>query len=159
MAQRSIVRRDLGAEFGAGGLGAVPARPWVWQAPWGWTWTWVDDAPWGFAPYHYGRWAYVGSQWAWVPGPIEAGVAPAYAPALVGFVGDGDGGVDWNVALTVGGGAAADVAWFALAPGEPWHPHHAGWSPRYYEQVNRYVHIDRSVGIHDTYINYPRRAD
>ena len=19
-------------------------------------WTWVDDAPWGWAPYHYGRW-------------------------------------------------------------------------------------------------------
>ncbi len=46
------------------------------------------------------------------------------------------------------------MAWFALAPGEPWHQHHAGWSPRYYEQVNRYVYIDRSVGIHNTYINY-----
>ena len=27
---------------------------WVWIAPWGWTW--VDDAPWGYAPFHYGRW-------------------------------------------------------------------------------------------------------
>ncbi|MBV9082876.1 MAG: hypothetical protein JOZ62_09385, partial [Acidobacteriaceae bacterium] len=25
---------------------------WVWVEPWGWTW--VDDAPWGFAPFHYG---------------------------------------------------------------------------------------------------------
>ncbi len=30
---------------------------WVWIAPWGWTW--VDNLPWGFAPYHYGRWAFI----------------------------------------------------------------------------------------------------
>jgi hypothetical protein len=125
---------------------------WVWQAPWGWTW--VDDAPWGFAPYHYGRWAYVGSQWAWVPGDMAANAPPAYAPALVGFVGDGGSDVDWNVALTVGGVATAGIAWFALGPGEPWHPHYGGWSPRYYDHVNRYVHDDRSIGIHTTYVNY-----
>ncbi len=27
---------------------------WVWDPYYGWTW--VDDAPWGWAPYHYGRW-------------------------------------------------------------------------------------------------------
>src|SRR5262249_51787258 len=27
---------------------------WAFVPPWGWTW--VDDAPWGFAPFHYGRW-------------------------------------------------------------------------------------------------------
>ncbi|BAN23778.1 DUF6600 domain-containing protein [Caballeronia insecticola] len=122
------------------------AGHWAWQAPWGWTW--IDDAPWGFAPYHYGRWAYVGTQWAWVPGPMAAGAPPAYAPALVGFVGDGGSGVDWNVALTVGGVAAAGLAWFPLAPGEAWHPHRDGWSPRYYERVNR------SVYVHNTFINY-----
>ena len=31
---------------------------WVWLRPWGWTW--VDDAPWGFAPFHYGRWLWWG---------------------------------------------------------------------------------------------------
>ncbi|KND58244.1 hypothetical protein BVER_05241 [Candidatus Burkholderia verschuerenii] len=124
---------------------------WAWQAPWGW----IDDAPWGFAPYHYGRWAYVGSQWAWVPGPMtDDDAPPAYAPALVGFVGDGGSDVDWNVALTVGGVATAGIAWFALGPGEPWHPHYGGWSPRYYDHVNHYVHVDRSIGIHNTYINY-----
>ena len=30
---------------------------------------WLDDAPWGWAPYHYGRWVHVGSYWAWAPGP------------------------------------------------------------------------------------------
>ena len=28
---------------------------WLWVTPWGWTW--VDNAPWGYAPFHYGRWA------------------------------------------------------------------------------------------------------
>jgi hypothetical protein len=35
----------------------------------GWGWAWIDDAPWGFAPYHYGRWVTVGNRWCWVPGP------------------------------------------------------------------------------------------
>src|SRR5437763_270490 len=27
---------------------------WVWLDPWGWTW--VDNSPWGYTPFHYGRW-------------------------------------------------------------------------------------------------------
>ncbi len=31
-------------------------------------WTWVSDYPWGWAPFHYGRWAYDDSYgWLWVP--------------------------------------------------------------------------------------------
>jgi hypothetical protein len=127
---------------------------WVWQAPWGWTW--VDDAPWGFAPYHYGRWAYVGNTWAWVPGPIVVSEPPVYAPALVAFVGDGGGGVDWGVSLAIGGVAAAGLAWFPLGPGEPWHPHWGhGWSPRYYDRVNRPVYGHNAItNVHNTYVNY-----
>ncbi|AMV41956.1 DUF6600 domain-containing protein [Paraburkholderia caribensis] len=133
---------------------------WAWQAPWGWTW--VDDAPWGFAPYHYGRWAYVDDSWAWVPGQAAVSEPPVYAPALVAFVGDGDGGgSDWGVNLAVGGAAAAGLAWFALGPGEPWHPHWGrdhDWSPRYYERVNNTVIVNNRVdihnNIHNTYINY-----
>jgi hypothetical protein len=138
---------------------------WVWQAPWGWTW--VDDAPWGFAPYHYGRWAYVDDSWAWVPGPMVESAPPVYAPALVAFVGGGDGGPDWGVNLAVGGVAAAGVAWFALGPGEPWHPHGGDWSPRYYDRVNqtvvvnnyrRDVHITNINDVHNTYVNYHVRG-
>src|SRR5664279_5923051 len=50
---------------------------WVWVAPWGWTW--VDDAPWGYAPFHYGRWVSLRGNWGWVPGPIN--YQPVYAPA------------------------------------------------------------------------------
>ncbi|WP_213294057.1 DUF6600 domain-containing protein [Paraburkholderia sacchari] len=137
---------------------------WVWQAPWGWTW--VDDAPWGFAPYHYGRWAYVDDSWAWVPGPIVETAPPVYAPALVAFVGGGGGGPDWGVNLAIGGAAAAGVAWFALGPGEPWHPHWGDWSPRYYDRVNQTVIVNNyrhdvnitnitNVNVHNnTFVNY-----
>jgi hypothetical protein len=132
---------------------------WAWIAPWGWTW--IDDAPWGFAPYHYGRWAYVRSSWCWVPGPLVVSAPPVYAPALVAFVGGGGGGVSWGVSLTIGGAAAAGLAWFPLGPGEVWHPGWGGWSPHYYERVNQPVIVNNNVtnitnitNIHNTYINY-----
>jgi hypothetical protein len=97
---------------------------WEWIAPWGWTW--IDDAPWAFVTSHYGRWAQVGTRWAWVPGRM--GLRPIYAPALVAFVaGTGAPG------LAVGG--KQTVAWFPLAPGEPWQPgFHA--TPLYISTVN-----------------------
>jgi hypothetical protein len=78
---------------------------WAWVAPWGWTW--VDDAPWGYAPFHYGRWVSVSGRWGWIAGPVD--VAPVYAPALVVFVG---GGV----------GVGVDVGWFPLGPREVYVP-------------------------------------
>lgn len=52
---------------------------WVWTRNWGWTW--VDDMPWGFAPFHYGRWVVWRGSWCWTPGHYVA--RPVYAPALV----------------------------------------------------------------------------
>ena len=47
-------------------------------------WTWVDNAHWGFAPFHDGRWAYVREQLV-----LGAGAAlrphAVYAPALVAW--------------------------------------------------------------------------
>jgi hypothetical protein len=98
---------------------------WCWVAPWGWTW--VDDEPWGFAPFHYGRWAVIGGGWGWVPGPVA--VAPVYAPALVGFVGGGGFGV------AVGFGDGVGVGWFPLGPRDVYVPAYRV-SPRYVEEVN-----------------------
>jgi hypothetical protein len=95
---------------------------WAWVQPWGWTW--VDDAPWGFAPFHYGRWVMAGPGWAWVPGPVA--VAPVYAPALVAFV----GGPGFSVG--VGG---AGVAWFPLGPREVYRPGYEV-SVNYVQRVN-----------------------
>ena len=95
-------------------VGWAPYRQghWVWIGRWGWTW--VDEAPWGFAPYHYGRWAFVRGRWGWCPG--RAIVQPVFAPALVIFV----GGPSWRPRPEFGPGGG--VAWFPLAPGEPYYP-------------------------------------
>jgi hypothetical protein len=82
---------------------------WTWVGPWGWTW--VADEPWGFAPFHYGRWAAGANGWIWVPGPRMA--RPAYAPALVGWVG-GTPGFRFSAGVGVG--------WFPLGPGEVFVP-------------------------------------
>ena len=84
---------------------------WAWVGPWGWTW--VEDEPWGFAPFHYGRWAFASGGWLWVPGPSV--VRPMYAPALVAWVGGGPG-------LNFSFGFGAGVGWFPLAPGEVFLP-------------------------------------
>jgi hypothetical protein len=96
-------------------VGWAPYRDghWAWISPWGWTW--VDDEPWGFAPYHYGRWASFNGRWGWIPGP--SGVTPIYAPALVGWVGGGSG---FSLSFSIG--TAAAVGWFPLGPREPYFP-------------------------------------
>ncbi len=104
---------------------------WAWVEPWGWTW--VDDAPWGFAPSHYGRWAYANGGWGWIPGPMAIGsggaaVSVVYAPALVAFIGGGG----WGASLSIGGPA---VGWVALGPGEVYAPSYQ-ISQNYFRSIN-----------------------
>ncbi|GGP24378.1 DUF6600 domain-containing protein [Silvimonas amylolytica] len=125
-------------------VGWAPYRfgHWVWIAPWGWTW--VDDAPWGFAPFHYGRWAYLGSSWCWVPGrPVPR---PVYAPALVAFA----GGINASVHITIGGGPG--VAWLPLGPGEAYHPAYVS-SPTYITNINRTTVINNVTVNKTVYVN------
>ena len=62
-----------------------------WDGRWVWThagWTWVTGEPWGWATYHYGRWAYLGGTgWVWLPGRV-------WAPAWVAWR-YGDGYAGW----------------------------------------------------------------
>ena len=127
------------------------AGHWSWIAPWGWTW--VDDAPWGFAPFHYGRWAQIGPRWGWVPGQLAA--RPVYAPALVAFIGGNAGGVNWNV--SIGQQAARPgLGWFPLAPGEAFRPAYQH-SPRYISNVNHNIVVNN---INATYnYRYQRHHD
>src|SRR5439155_2344155 len=83
--------------------------------------------PWGFAPFHYGRWAYARNSWFWVPGPMV--VRPVYAPALVAFVGGGQ----WDASIAIGGGGG--VGWFPLGPREIYRPAYRV-SPTYVNRVN-----------------------
>jgi hypothetical protein len=120
---------------------------WAWVAPWGWTW--VEAEPWGFAPFHYGRWASFGGRWGWVPGPppsaFGGGIQPIYSPALVAFVGGGGGGLSISI--------GAIAAWFPLGPREVYQPwYHA--SPVYCNRVNvTNIYTTNVTEIHNTYIN------
>jgi len=105
---------------------------WAYVAPWGWTW--VDDEPWGYAPFHYGRWVYTSGSWGWAPGPVY--VRPVYAPALVAWF----GGPGWGVSLGFGFGGG--FGWCPLGWGEPFYPwYHHGYG--YFRSVNvsnTYIH-------------------
>ncbi len=82
----------------------LPAYGWVWRPTavaldfqpytdgrWIYTddgWTWISEEPWGWAPYHYGRWFYDAHYgWCWLPGT-------EWAPAWVVFRW-GDGWFGW----------------------------------------------------------------
>ena len=96
--------------------------------PAGQGWTWIEAEPWGFCPFHFGRWVHIGVAWGWVPGPIP--VAPIYSPAFVAFVG-GSGvsvsvGVNW-------------VGWFPLGPVEPFFP--------WYYHTDNYLRIINVTNI------------
>jgi hypothetical protein len=110
---------------------------WAWIDPWGWTW--VDDEPWGYAPFHYGRWLSIRGRWGWVPGPVE--VRPVYAPALVVFVGGG-------------GGFSGNMGWFPLGPREVYVPSYAV-SRGYVNRVNvsnTTVNVTQVTNVYNTTI-------
>jgi hypothetical protein len=127
------------------GWAPYSAGHWAWVSPWGWTW--VDDAPWGFAPFHYGRWAMYRNRWCWVPGTYVR--RPVYAPALVAWV----GGSNFSVSISVGGGPAPAVGWFPLAPREVYVPTYRV-SPTYVQNVN-ITHVTNITNV-TTIINNPQ---
>ena len=110
---------------------------WINRDPWGWVW--VEDEPWGYAPFHYGRWVSYRGRWGWVPGPREQ--HPVWSPALVVFAGG----------IQVGGVGVS--AWFPLGPGEAYRPWYK-CSPRYVDRVNiSNIHESRVVHVQTTYVN------
>ncbi|WP_295759925.1 DUF6600 domain-containing protein [Undibacterium sp.] len=132
-------------------VGWAPYRNgnWVWVAPWGWTW--VDRAPWGFAPFHYGRWACIGPRWVWVPGPYLHHASPVYAPALVAFVGAAPG-VHLNININTG--SHPHPAWLPLAPGEVYRPYYRG-SSAYIERLNQHQDYRASINQNNNQNNTP----
>jgi len=116
---------------------------WIWQDPWGWTW--VDNAPWGFAPSHYGRWVSVDNRWGWVPGP--RGEQAVYAPALVAFVGGG------GLSIGISAGGAGPIGWFALGAREIYEPSYHT-SRDYFTRVNVTNTTINNTTINNVYNNY-----
>ncbi|HEU4852548.1 MAG TPA: DUF6600 domain-containing protein, partial [Telluria sp.] len=100
-------------------VGWVPYRDgrWTYVHPWGWTW--VDNAPWGYAPSHYGRWVMVDSRWCWTPG--RRVTRPVWAPALVGWI----GGSNWSLTFTTFGNRHMPAqGWYPLTPHDVFVPHY-----------------------------------
>jgi hypothetical protein len=93
---------------------------WIWKLPWGWTW--VDDAPWGFAPSHFGRWLSMDARWLWIPGPRQ--IPGVYAPALVRWT-----RIPTERELT---------GWTPLAPGEEYVPPDAA-SEQHIQSLNTFA--------------------
>ena len=119
---------------------------WSWVEPWGWTW--VDDAPWGFAVSHYGRWTNLDGTWGWVPGPVRQ--QAIYAPALVAFVGGS------NFRLSVSSGNVGAVGWFPLGPSEIYRPSYAV-SRDYFARVNNSNTVINNINITNVY-NAPQNV-
>ncbi len=109
-------------------------------------WTWVSYDPWGWAPYHYGRWFYGPVGWAWSPGPIYG--RHYWSPAYVGFF--GFGGVGVGVGFGFG-----NVGWVPLAPFEVFHP---WWGRGFYGGYRsgffgNHTTIVNNVNVINTYRN------
>ena len=109
---------------------------WTWVSPWGWTW--IDNAPWGYAPSHYGRWVMINQRWGWAPGRNLT--RPVWAPALVGWV----GGSGWNLAFNSG-------SLHRSAPAQGWYPLGFGdnYVPGYRMKNDHLRYINRHVRPHD----------
>ncbi len=140
------------------GAGWAPYRDgqWSYVRPWGWTW--VDNAPWGFAPFHYGRWVNFRGRWGWCPGqPIAR---PVYSPALVGWIGNG------NVSISISAGSPGYVGWVPLSPYDYYAPHYHGpVSPGYIRNVNvpyqrwhRYPHDPRREPVMQGSVPYTNQG-
>ena len=117
--------RDVAADWAPYSTGH-----WSYVRPWGWTW--VDVAPWGFAPFHYGRWLRRRDAWGWAPGRYVA--RPVYAPALVAWV----GGAGFGATVSTGR-TRPPVGWFPLAPREVYLPSYRT-SPIYVRNIN-FTHV------------------
>jgi hypothetical protein len=120
---------------------------WAWIQPWGWTW--IDDASWGFAPFHYGRWAYIGNRWGWCPGPIA--VVGYHGPVIRPYYAPAlvawFGGAHWGVSVSLG----PSLGWVPLGFGEVYTPAYA-CSRRYFSNVNVYnTRIVKNVNITNVY--------
>lgn len=110
-------------------------------------WTWVDAAPWGYAPFHYGRWVSWNGRWGWCPGNYVS--RPAWAPALVAWY----GGPGFGTSVS---GVGAVYGWVPLAWREAYVPAWRHCDSRCYARYNRpyaVTPIERNRVVPTTYAN------
>src|SRR5579872_6292767 len=91
--------------------------PYSTHGHWVWTdygWTWVSEYPWGWAPFHYGRWDYdPGYGWFWIPDNI-------WGPGWVVWT-EYPGYYGWaplrpgiNITIVIGGGYRPPETWWTF---------------------------------------------
>ena len=114
---------------------------WSWVNYYGWTW--VSGDPWGWAPYHYGNWYSSPYGWAWYPGAVSNRYY--WRPALVGFFGWGNRGVNLSIGVGFGYG---NIGWVPLAPYEIYNP---WYGPRYRNNTN--ITVVNNINIVNVYRN------
>ncbi len=99
---------------------------WVWI---GGHYVWISSERWGWAPYHYGRWIFLRHGWCWVP-PRRGAVY--WGPGYVGWV-----------------HTPTHVSWLPLAPGEIYYGH-GYYGPG---SVNINVAVNNNFSTNRHYIN------
>lgn len=99
---------------------------WVWI---GGHYVWISSERWGWAPYHYGRWIFLRHGWCWVP-PRRGAVY--WGPGYVGWV-----------------HTPTHVSWVPLAPGETYYGH-GYYGPG---SVNINVAVNNNFSTNRHYIN------
>ncbi|HZE71376.1 MAG TPA: DUF6600 domain-containing protein [Pyrinomonadaceae bacterium] len=106
----------------------APYQEGYWMTDYPYGPTWVSSEPWGYAPYHYGRWVNAGNQWYWIP---DNSSSPRYAPALVAFVPFDQ---------------ANEIGWVPLGPGD-------AYAPRYYDQNWQPYYLSRTQNVQPRLVN------
>jgi hypothetical protein len=124
-------------------------------------WVWVSDYGWGYIPFHYGRWVWLGELgvWAWVPGRVYA---PAWVVWRVGepgypYVGWAPMPPSWcwyGSAVTVCHGYPLLAFWFVPSA----YIFHAHWHrylvpPHHVHVIARHTHV-----YHAHYRHRPART-
>lgn len=99
---------------------------WVWI---GGNYVWISSERWGWAPYHYGRWVFLRHGWCWIPPRRDA---VHWGPGYVGWV-----------------HTPSYVSWVPLAPGETYYGY-GNYGPG---SVNLSIAINRNFPANRHYIN------
>lgn len=120
--------------------------------------TWVSDYPWGWAPFHYGRWVYNRyNGWGWIPGY-------EWGPAWVEWR-SGNGYYGWapmspRIGVSISVGLPIDL-WVFVPSRHIYQPRiHRYWSHGHRNIYNRTTIINNTYIVNNHhYHGGPRRAD
>lgn len=101
---------------------------WRWIPIYGWTW--VNDEPWGWATFHYGRWIWDNGYWVWTPYSYYRWRRSWWRPALVAVV-------KWN----------GSVCWYPLSYYDVYYDYNAYYYRRYVRIYNNTTIINNNTTV------------